>query len=327
MPPPRASALLVYVAIIGLTAYLTRHQAILLHRLEETFVRTLRQQLYGAITDATWPFFIRHKSSDFTHALTSEMRRLRSAARSALELAVKLMVALVYVGLALYLSPLVTLLAFACGLALVALIYPQMRLARRKGEAITKANRSLYAAIGEYLAGMKVAKSHGIEDLHRRTFGMLSERVEGAYLDATRNRATANFWFELGAVAALSLVLFVALELLALPVAGVIVLLFLFSRLMPMFGRIQGLYHSVSTALPAFDEVMVLMERCRAEAEPPADGSDVLELRRALALRGVRYAYPGGPEVLKDPRSGRRSWQEPPPSWAPQEQARAPSQT
>ncbi len=101
-------------------------------------------------------------------------------------------------------------------------------------------------------------------------------------------------------MAALSLVLFVALELLALPVAGAIVLLFLFSRLMPMFGRIQGLYHSVSTALPAFDEVMVLLERCRAEAEPPADGSDVLELRRALALRGVRYAYPGGPEVLKD---------------------------
>ena len=62
LPPTLAAVLLVYVAIIGLTAYLTRHQAILLHRLEETFVRTLRQQLYGAITDATWPFFIRHKS-------------------------------------------------------------------------------------------------------------------------------------------------------------------------------------------------------------------------------------------------------------------------
>ena len=300
LPPTLAAVLLIYVVIIGLNAYLIQHQAILLHRLEETFVRTLRQQLYGAITEATWPFYIRHKSSDFTHALTSEMQRIRSAARSSLDLAVKLTVALIYVGLALYLSPLVTLLASVCGLGLVALIYPQMRLARRKGEAITEANRSLYAAIDEYLAGMKVAKSHGIEAQHRRTFGMLSEQIEGAYLDATRNRATANFWFELGAVATLSLVLFVALELLALPVAGVIVLLFLFSRLMPMFGRIQGLYHSASTALPAFDEVMVLLERCRAEAEPPADGSDVLELRRALALRGVRCAYPGGPEVLKD---------------------------
>ncbi len=133
LPPTLAAVLLIYVVIIGLNAYLIQHQAILLHRLEETFVRTLRQQLYGAITEATWPFYIRHKSSDFTHALTSEMQRIRSAARSSLDLAVKLTVALVYVGLALYLSPLVTLLASVCGLGLVALIYPQMRLARRKG--------------------------------------------------------------------------------------------------------------------------------------------------------------------------------------------------
>ena len=291
--PSLALVLGLYVAIVAMRALLGRQQAIFNHRLEESFSRTLRQQLYRAITASSWLYFMTEKASTFSHGLTSELNRVRSATRSALTLAVSVILALVYVGLALYLSAPITLLAFASGLSLTLLLRPTMLAARRKGQAISNANRSLYAAIGEHLAGMKVARSHGIEDAHRRTFDRLTEEVEGAYIEAVRNQVDVQAWFQIGSIVALSVMVMVALEVLSLPAATVVLLLFLFSRLMPMFAAIQNRYQSFAAALPAFDEVATLLERCRAEAEPDTTLERPLELRRAIELEGVEFNYPG----------------------------------
>ena len=52
---------------------LTFWQTVINSQLQQEFVRSLQNRLYRAVVGAEWGFFVRTRSSDFTHALTSDI--------------------------------------------------------------------------------------------------------------------------------------------------------------------------------------------------------------------------------------------------------------
>jgi ATP-binding cassette subfamily C protein len=87
-----------------------------------------------------------------------------------------------------------------------------------------------------------------------------------------------------------------------MPAAGILLLLFLFARLVPRFSGMQKSYHVFMNVVPAFDRVMDLIEACEAAAEPsvelPADAERSLVPLSQVELRGVRFGYSDEPEAL-----------------------------
>jgi ATP-binding cassette subfamily C protein len=101
-----------YVLIITVRAFLSSWQLTTINVIVHGFKVHLRQQLYRAIVNTDWLFFSRSRSSDFTHALTSEVDRVGRATRVLLKLIGEVGVAAVYILVAAYLS--VTVSALAC---------------------------------------------------------------------------------------------------------------------------------------------------------------------------------------------------------------------
>jgi len=297
MRPTLITVLGVYVIIVAAHGLLFRWQAALNLSLPHELVACLRRRLYRAITNANWLFLSRSRSSDFTHVLTAEVERVGAATYLLLQMFATTLVAIAYILFALKLSAAMTGLAFGCGCILILLLKGKTQVARTSGAKLSQAMKGLYAAITEHLGGMKTAKSHGAENRHASLFAGLTEQVQQTHITAVRGQAEVKYWFDVGTVLLLSVILYVSLEVLALPVAAVLLLVFLFFRIMPKISSIQQACQSFIHLLPAFVSVMEIQARCEAAAEPTAEKTETVTLRHAIRLERVSLAYETMPVI------------------------------
>jgi ATP-binding cassette subfamily C protein len=138
---------------------------------------------------------------------------------------------------------------------------------------------------------MKIAKSYGAEDRHAEIFGRLTEQVRSMYTHAVQNQAEVQYWFDIGSVLILTLILYVSFQVLAIPTAGILLLLFLFARIMPKFSTIQQSFQSFINMLPSFTRVIEMQKHCEAEAEPETNRIEKLQLRDTIRFEHVTLSY------------------------------------
>jgi ATP-binding cassette, subfamily C, bacterial len=281
----------VYVFIVIIHSLLRRWETSVSLTLEYEFVIRLREKLYRAIANTNWLFFVRNRASDFTHALTIEMERIGAATYYILNLLATGIVAIVYILFALKLSAMMTGLVFLCGVGLIFLLKKKTNIAYKTGEGLSEAMSGLYNAISEHLNGMKTAKSYGVEERHVEIFKRLAEQVRSMYTHAVRNQAEVNYWFNIGSVIILSVILFVSVQVLSIPTAGLLLLLFLFARVMPKFSNIQQSFQSFINMLPSYNRVMEMQRRCEAEAEPKTVGIKKFKLQHIIRFEQVSFSY------------------------------------
>jgi ATP-binding cassette subfamily C protein len=298
--PTLIAVLCIYVFIVIIHSLLRRWETSISLSLEYEFVVRLREKLYQAIANTNWLFFARNRVSDFTHALTIEMERIGAATYYILNLLATGIVAIAYILLAIKLSARMTGLVFLCGIGLLLLLKKKTKIAHETGEGLSEAMSGLYNAISEHLNGMKTAKSYGVEERHIEIFGRLAEQVRYMNTQAVQNQAEVNYWFNVGSVIILSVILFVSVQVLSIPTAGLLLLLFLFARVMPKFSSIQQSFQSFINMLPSFARVMELQRRCEEAVEPEIQGYEKIDIGQGIRFNKVSFSYDGNSPVIKD---------------------------
>ena len=301
LPLTLATVLAFYGVVVSMRALLYRWQTNISLDLEQQFIASLRTRLYRALSNANWLFFLRARSSNFTHSLTTELERVGDATYYLLSMVSTILVTSGYLALALRLSVEMTALVFVCGTGLLVLLRKATRKARTGGEEISAATDELYnAAIGHF-DGMKTIKSYSAEDRNAAIFSRLVERVARAYSAEARDRAEAKCWFDMGLVLLLSLTLYVAIEILDITTAAILLLLYLFARIMPRFSGIQQYHQQYINALPSYAAVMDLQGRCEAASEAASHKpQEEVRLRCEIRFESVSFGYGERESALSD---------------------------
>jgi ATP-binding cassette, subfamily C, bacterial len=290
-PVTLVSVLAVYVAIMSLYALFTRWQSNTSYTITYELESLLRQRLYNAIINTTWLFFSRQRASTFTHALTAEIERVGSGTQQVLQLAVSVMVVVVYLFVAWQLSAVVTGAVVVCGIILLLALRSKVSLARAKGTALSIDTRELYGTVTEHLDGMKTVKSYGAQEQNAALFSKFNERIKGANVGYIRNWSGTRSLFDIGSVLILGASLVVLIEILHIPGAIALLLLFLFYRIIPQFSSIQQTYQYFINMLPSFANVMAIQTRCEAAAEREIDDPQEVNLQQHIEFRAVSFAY------------------------------------
>lgn len=290
--PTLVTVLAVYVGMVSGRAFLQRWQSLAVTDLQSGLVRHLRQRLFRAVLNTRWVFFARQRSSDPLHVLTAQIDRVGYAADHLLPLIAQALLASVYVLFALTLSPGVTLLVVGSGSGLLLLLRHTALRAAAIGERHSAVTRRLYATVTEQLSGLKTARSYGAEARTLALFDGVQDEVVATHMEAQRTFTAARCGFQVGSVLTLGVVMYVAVGMLRLAAAEVLLLVFLFGRVVPRLSGIQQSYHYFVSALPAFRDVMGLIERYEREAEVrAADAAMPRPLREALRMRKVSFRY------------------------------------
>ena len=285
-----------YVMIVVCSAAIDRVHAVRTIALYQSYVMALRVRVYEGIARCRWVDVMRAPSSSFVHTLTQEIERVAGAVSGTLGLLVNSVMTAVYFALALFVSPGTTLLVLACGALLMGLLVPKTRLGRERGAAVSDAYEALYGTISEHLAGLRITRSHGVEPVHSASFRQRTHAAARAQADVVRNQADVAFWLKVGSAVTMAGVFSVALLVFELSLASILLLLYLFARLVPSLTGLQRKVQQVLGQLAAVDRVEAQLAWLAEHAEPMSEagqlGSDA-DLRDVLRLEGVSFAYAG----------------------------------
>jgi ATP-binding cassette, subfamily C, bacterial len=300
VPPTLPAVLVIYAGVIAGRAALRRWQSMTMVDLEGRLVRDIRSRLFRAILRARWTVVSRKRSSELLHALTSQVSRVGHATDHLLPLAAQVVIVAVYLLFAFLLSPMITLLVVASGLTLLLVLRREARRAFATGERMTAATGDLYAACVEQLNGLKTVRSYRAEERTAGAFDVRQREVVAAQMDAQRNFTRVRLLSEIAAVTILAVMLWVTVEVVALAVAEVLLLIYLFGRVVPRLSQLQQSHQYFVNALPAFRDVMQAIEACEAESEPEGlIGAQPIPLHEGVRLAHVsfRYTADGSPAV------------------------------
>ena len=301
------SMLVVYVGVVAVAAALNAYQVVALTRYRLTFVDSLRSRLYAAVAGAEWRHLLRQRQSDIQNMLTVNVALVSQGTAAVLNLSGGLLVIAVQALVALRISAPITGVATATGLVLTALVWPLVARSRRLGQTLVASNRRLLGSVTGFLDGLKLAKAHRLHAGHVATFDAdmrRSRHAQLAYIEASQLASAIQL---IATALVLAVLVWVSVQVLHLPLAELLVLAYIFTRLVPLITGAQNNVQTIAQSLPAIDELFSFIADAEAVAEPSAsalEGSPRLAIGSGICFDAVRFAYPdtgaGEQHVLHD---------------------------
>lgn len=289
--PTLLAVLLMYVALTCLQAVLTHARTIADTHAIQKYTFALRTRLYSAVARTRWLVLSRIRTSDFTFALTTAVDQTENGASNLLFFIANSVIALVYIGLAIRVSPAMSAIVIGTAALLLVAERAGTLLGLRRGGKVTSTTNELYATAAEQLGGLKTAKSYGQEERHLGLFLDISAKVNTARVALTRTFAALRLRTTIGSVIALSFILYLAVDRLRLPTAAILLLLFLFSRLVPRLIGLQQTYQQILSSIPALQTIEHLIHECESAPEQEEGRHAAIALRDAVELRDVSFNY------------------------------------
>jgi ATP-binding cassette subfamily C protein len=281
-------------ALNSLTAALNALEMDIILRVRETTA----SMLYRAMLRADWGFVAKRRSAGLTHLLTGELHRMGTLGGGIATVLGNAMLAALMLGVAAYLSPVLTLVVVA---AFAALVPWQQRVGRdmfTAGQKISAMSEEVANSSVERLQHLKVIKAYGTQEAELRVFDARLQ-VLTKEMTAMEWRATgASRGFQLISMGVMCGVILLGLGPLHLSPAAMLVFLFAFLRTSPRVGFLQGKVNSMLVDLPAFGRIQTFLAECRLHEEEAGRNEIAPELTRELKVCAVQFSY-GATEILR----------------------------
>ncbi len=123
-------------------------------------------------------------------------------------------------------------------------------------------NRDFLGYLSSQLSGMKETRSLGAEQQSIKVFGEKSDQIQATHLRLTEAMANTTAIHKIGVAILLCGLLYVAREWLHTPIASLVALVVVFSRVLPRLRDIHSSSLNVLHMLPAFTASMDLLVEC-----------------------------------------------------------------
>lgn len=239
LPLTLRAMLIVYVGIVAITAALAAYRSVLLVRYRLVFIDDLRSRLYAAVAYAEWRHLLALRQSDLLTVITVNVNQVGMAALAVLNLGVTAIVVAVQLAVAFRISPSITALAAVTGAVLTVIVWPLVRRSRRLGVQLVENNRGVLESVTGFLDGLQLAKVHGLETGHVTSFDEAIRRTRSSQIDYSKVSSAASAVQLVVTAIVLAVLVGVAIEQLRMPLAELLVLAFVFTRIVPQITSAQ----------------------------------------------------------------------------------------
>jgi ATP-binding cassette subfamily C protein len=253
--------------------------------------RDLRLELMRGLLDVRWPYFASRSTGQFANSTLTEANRSAQAYEEACEvLAASLQIA-AYLSVSTLISWQVTLAAVLAGVTLTFLFRRFFADSHAAGRTQTALSKSLASRLVDVLRGIKPLKAMAREDL---VWPLLEQETQGlneAQQRTVRAVETMRSFQEPAMAAMLALGLYWIIGVRGQPVPTVLVLIFVFYRIMTNVNTLQLRYQTVVQGESAFWSLRDESDSIAKEREEDRGGLDLGRLREGIRFEGVRFAY------------------------------------
>ena len=292
LPLTLSTILCAYMAIVSAHAIAGRYQEVLNARLSLGYTQFMQDRLYKAFARVEWLCLARMRGTDVVRVLTNDLIRVGFATGKLLDLIAIVILTLIYIGVVLSVSWIMTLLVLASIAVILLFLQRYNRQALSLGEAYQKAVQNMYVLATEYISGMKIAKSYGLESEHVKSFSAVTQQIAVQGIHFLQGDAATQMYHRIGATVALSTFFYIGTKLIVIHPSSLLLVVFVFARLSPKISLVQHHNQFISNCLPAYRAATLLQERFEEANESPFPSLvRPLRLRTDIRLSRVSFSY------------------------------------
>lgn len=258
----------------------------------------LRLELLRVLVAARWEYYLRQPVGKLINALGAEAGGAAMAYLAAATMTASAIQALVYAGVALAVSWRATLAYVVAALIIASGLHRLVRTARQAGKRSTKMLSRLMVGLVDSLVSVKPLKAMARESL---ADGVIAAQTQELNL-ATRRQVIAKESRKAIQSVAFSMLVaagaWAGLNVYQLPMATVIVLMLLLSKVLSNFGKVQADYQEMVSCESFYWALQTTLAEARREIEPRS-GTIAPRFERGIELDRVDFSYSDSP-VLRD---------------------------
>jgi ATP-binding cassette, subfamily C, bacterial len=260
--------------------------------------RDLRLMLIRALLKARWSYFISKRAGQVSNSIGNEAHRASMAYAAACSLLASIVQVLIYLTVALLISPQVAIAAVVAGGLVLLILSRLVSVGREAGILQTQLIKSLSARLIDALYGMKPIKAMGRESHLQPLLEAETRDLNEAQQRQVLASGVLSSFQEPLLVAVLAIGLFVVMTQGVTTFGALLVLAFLFHRLVGRIQILQSNYQSLAISESAFWSLHGAVEQARAQSEQSTGREPPPSLRSAIELHDVDFSY-GEHQVLR----------------------------
>ena len=293
--------IVVFVALLLLRAVINKHATVHQNAYLEKYEMGLRKDIYNAIGASSWEVLSEKPGSDLIQLISIQTRQTRFCLSWTISLISSGFSALLQLAIALWMSLPVTLAALAVGVSFLFLFRPFLRKSREYGEQAVTVSRELHQETQNQLNSIKEIRAYGVEEYHSARFDEISQEAYDTSLHATQLSVIPQFCYSIAAAVLIALAFVYSVLILKTGTAQLMVLVYIFSRLWPMFSSWQGQLQNIQTYVPAFEIIRDEIEQLKSGTREPEAHEGTIPFEKEVAFDHVHFTYKNGSEeVLYD---------------------------
>lgn len=295
----RAIAIIViFVVLILIQAVLNSLAKVKQNAYLERYEKDLRTEVYDAISAANWEVLSAKTGSDLIQLIISQCRQTRSCLQGVVALIASAVSALMQLAIALWMSLPVTLAALAVGTCFLFLFRPFTRKSKAFGKKAIEINYDLYREIQNQLNSIKEIRAYGVQESNAERFEEHSQTSYDTNLRMVQLQVLPQFCYSVAAAVLIALAFVYSVLILGTGTAQLVVLVYIFSRLWPVFSSWQGQLQNIQSVLPAYETIQKALQELRQGSCETENRAEAMKFDESVAFDKVCFTYQNGSEEV-----------------------------
>lgn len=290
--------ILVFVVLMLSRAALNSFVTIKQNAFLEQYELGLRADVYQAIGAAGWETFSAKSSINLIQLITVQCRQARACLHGIINLLSSVVTAVLQLAIALWMSWPVTLLALVVGIGFIILFRPFQKKSKDYGAKMVEVHRELHRELRNQLNSVKEIRAYGVGEHHNRIFNTISKKYYDISLRTTQLRVVPQLCYSVAAAVLIALAFVYSVLILDTGTAQLMVLVYVFSRLWPVFSSWQGQMQSIQASVPAYETVQTGIDELKQGVQEPEVLDEDLPFTKEITFDNVSFTYQNGSEEV-----------------------------
>ncbi len=258
----------------------------------------LRLRLLRAVMSSRWNYFVHQPVGRLTNSMATEAWRASIAYEFGVGILAYAIQAMIYGSVALMVSWQATLASLGAGVVILFVSHFLVKMTRKAGRRQTVLLKSLLSRMTDTLHSVKTLKAMGREGLADGVLQSETSRLNRALEKEVFSKAMLTAAQEPMFAVVIAAGMFILLQRWGMPIAEVLVLVLVLTRVLAHLGKIQKHYQKMVAAESAYWSMLQGIEEADAQREEYC-GLAAPRLERDIVLDRVSFSYEGMP-ILKD---------------------------
>jgi subfamily B ATP-binding cassette protein MsbA len=264
--------------------------------LQNDYVRHLQSTSFERALDARIAYYDEKGSDEVLNAIVTQASVAGGLISRVVKLVQQSAMSLVYLGVALFIAPLMTALTVVLLGSLVVAMRYVTESGYAVGDRVAEANERIQESAQAGTQGIRDVKLFGLTGELFEEFSDAVDQYYRANVKVSRNQAAMDSFYQLLTALLVFTLIYVALAVISLSVAALGVFLFAIFRLAPRVSTLNSTTYNIASKLPHLVRTQEFVEELD-EMREPDDGEKSPPRVRELALENVTFAYGEEPVV------------------------------